>query len=118
MTVPRKAAPKPATDTPKEHPVTTTATTTGTTDTPTPNVCLCGCAEVVKSKRGTYRPGHDARHAGEVARQVAADGDTGRYEALPTEALRSKAAGLTARLLAKAEAQATRAATAEAKAAK
>lgn len=33
--------------------------------------CGCGCDEQV-GRKATYRPGHDARHASAVARQVAA----------------------------------------------
>lgn len=36
------------------------------------NGCLCGCGLAVSSK-AYYRPGHDARHAGQVARELAAE---------------------------------------------
>lgn len=38
----------------------------------TPKDCKCGCGE--QTKGGNYNPGHDARHAGQVARAVL-DGD-------------------------------------------
>lgn len=42
-------------------------------DGPAPfNLCRCGCGEHVAPKR-SYRPGHDARHAGAVARALIAD---------------------------------------------
>lgn len=36
------------------------------------NTCRCGCKEPIAPKR-TYRPGHDARHAGAVARALLAN---------------------------------------------
>jgi len=61
--------------------------------------CTCGCGAQVK---GLYKQGHDARHAGNVARaaiaKLIADPDTNLADTsdlvaeLPTEALRAKAA--------------------------
>ena len=57
----RKAAPAPA-----------TAPETPETEAPAaPSLCRCGCGEETKPGR-LYRPGHDARHAGDVARRVVA----------------------------------------------
>ena len=60
--------------------------------------CTCGCGAQVK---GLYKQGHDARHAGNVARaaiaRLIADPDTNLADTsdlvaeLPTEALRAKA---------------------------
>lgn len=66
-----------------------------------PHECLCGCGEVITT-RSLYRPGHDARHAGQVGREIASimngghdEGDQitidSLIEALPTDALRRKA---------------------------
>lgn len=61
--------------------------------------CGCGCGEQV-ARKSTYRPGHDARHASAVARQVAALDPHGNdvrveltqlVEALGSDALRAKA---------------------------
>lgn len=54
--------------------------------------CLCDCGEVVGSK-ANYRPGHDARHAGRIARQAAGDlENAAQYLGeLPSPALRHKA---------------------------
>ena len=65
--------------------------------------CTCGCGAQVK---GLYKQGHDARHAGNVARaaiaRLIADPDTNLADTsdlvaeLPTEALRAKAAKMIA----------------------
>lgn len=58
-----------------------------------PAGCRCGCGESV-GKRAKYRPGHDARHAGQVARAAAAKPDWDNdihYEALGSAALMAKA---------------------------
>lgn len=56
--------------------------------------CLCGCGENVAGK-ASYRPGHDARHAGQIARaMLAASKKTDRtkaLDALPSPALQAKA---------------------------
>lgn len=60
--------------------------------------CRCGCGEHVLSGKSLYRPGHDARHAGNVGRTLAALPDTAttneRHEVLArlgSDALRDKA---------------------------
>jgi hypothetical protein len=60
--------------------------------TPTPVACHCGCGETANIGR-TYRPGHDARHAGQVARRVVANvpGADAELAALPPK-LQEKAA--------------------------
>lgn len=70
-------------------------------------ICLCGCTGHVNKGRN-YRPGHDARHAGMVARQMAefpgvsnTDKRASMLDVLPTDALRWKAATMADRLLAK-----------------
>jgi hypothetical protein len=66
--------------------------------------CRCGCDENVA--KSNYRPGHDARHAGQVARAIAENGgDWVLLDALPSEALRQKARDMAGRLLAKAAAK-------------
>ena len=61
-----------------------------------PHDCLCGCGEVITT-RALYRPGHDARHAGQVGREIAANYTTPGFDrrellaALPTDALKAKA---------------------------
>lgn len=66
-----------------------------------------------KQENGKYRPGHDAKHAGVIARRVLETGKTSHLSELPTEALRAKAANLvqiwTDKAEAKAEAEAKRA---------
>lgn len=63
--------------------------------------CLCGCGENVPPK-SNYRPGHDARHAGVIARAVAETGDTGLYGDLGSDLLREKSTAMAARIVAKA----------------
>lgn len=71
--------------------------------------CKCGCGEICNRGRN-YRPGHDARHAGRIARYIAEKDDEEVYESalslLPTEALRKKASDMADRLLKKAAAKA------------
>lgn len=65
--------------------------------------CRCGCGEPVGAK-STYRPGHDARHAGATAQKMAATDSTSwdsLLGALPTPALRAKATAHATRLVAK-----------------
>lgn len=63
--------------------------------TPTGTACLCGCGAAT-GKKSLYRPGHDARHAGMVARGEKA------MDTLPTQALKDKAAAIIAGRRAKA----------------
>ena len=66
--------------------------------------CTCGCGEQI-GPRATYRPGHDARHAGVVARSIAADPKQTKtlLLTLPSPALRAKAQRAADRLTAKAD---------------
>lgn len=58
--------------------------------------CGCGCEENVPAK-SNYRPGHDARHAGQVGREIAVNYATPGFDrrellaALPSDALKDKA---------------------------
>lgn len=63
-------------------------------------------AEYVNPDTGKYRPGLDARHAGDVARLVMETGKTSHLSTLPTEALKTKAMNLVNLWTAKAEAKA------------
>lgn len=71
--------------------------------------CLCGCGAQTKSH---YKPGHDARHAGEIGRHVAATTenvtDRSLYADLPSEALVTKAIGIAQKARDKADAKAAR----------
>lgn len=69
--------------------------------------CLCGCGE---NSTSNYRPGHDARHAGVVARQIAGPKvtpaqATKALATLPSEALRLKASAMADRIIDKAKAK-------------
>ncbi len=63
-----------------------------------PTLCGCGCGELV-GKNATFRPGHDARHAGNVGRALAVDANdpaaTAAFAALST-AFQAKANGIRA----------------------
>lgn len=70
--------------------------------------CNCGCGENVAGK-SNYRPGHDARHAGLVARAAVESFDAGQghwdskefYGSLPSPELRDKALAQVRRIIAK-----------------
>jgi hypothetical protein len=63
-----------------------------------PDLCWCGCGEQTGPK-AYYRPGHDSRHVGQVARQVAASDEFNSItEQLPTKALQLKAWNMAYRL--------------------
>jgi len=63
-----------------------------------PRLCYCGCGEEVGEK-SFYRPGHDSRHVGIVARQVvASDAFETITSQLPTVALQFKAWNMAYRL--------------------
>lgn len=67
------------------------------------NVCGCGCGEATKS---TFRPGHDARHAGITGRALAANPKDKAALAdlnLMTPSLRAKAERIRDNAIAKAE---------------
>lgn len=66
-----------------------------------PRTCACGCGEATAA-RSSYRMGHDARHASQVATAITAD-PSKRGELLATlasPALRAKAAKSADRALA------------------
>lgn len=52
--------------------------------------CRCGCGGTPTKGKG-YLPGHDARHAGAVARAILGTGRADLLNTLPTQALRDKA---------------------------
>jgi len=63
-----------------------------------PTLCWCGCGETTGPK-AFYRPGHDSRHVGIVARQVAESDEFNTItEQLPTKALQLKAWNMAYRL--------------------
>ena len=73
--------------------------------------CTCGCGQATSSSKTMYKPGHDARHAGQVARRIVEkhlSGDAAQAElkALPTANLQHKAGAMVSRLLAKLESKA------------
>lgn len=88
---------------------TTTATAIELPKAPALRVCPCGCKEHVAGS-ATYRPGHDARHAGQVAKAIAAKpaDAVALLESLPTRALQVKARDHAVRLIAKTEAKASK----------
>lgn len=75
--------------------------------------CYCGCGAPV-STRVFYRPGHDARHAGQVGRAIAeryAEPGFDRRELLgdlPSERLTAKAEAIAEKAIAKMEAKAAK----------
>lgn len=71
--------------------------------------CKCDCGEIITTK-ASYRPGHDARHAGIVARAIAENPKQAKtlLAALPSAALQAKATRAAERRTAKAEAEATK----------
>lgn len=92
-----------------------TQTTTPTPAKPVKNgnpadlpLCRCGCKSPI-GRKSTYKPGHDARHAGQVARDIAATTDPQRAElmlaSLGSDALRQKAINMADRLQAKTNAK-------------
>lgn len=73
-----------------------------------PTKCWCGCGESV-SEKAFYRPGHDSRHVGIVARQVAElDEFNTITDQLPTKALQLKAWNMAYRLHVEATKKTTR----------
>lgn len=74
----------------------------------TSNFCWCGCGAVVPAK-SFYRPGHDSRHVGRVAREVAeSDAFEQITDHLPTKALQLKAWQMAYKLHVEAERRARR----------
>lgn len=61
--------------------------------------CRCGCGAPPIGITALYRPGHDARHAGRVGRELRELGrvDDDLLAGLPTEALRAKALAMLTR---------------------
>lgn len=69
--------------------------------------CGCGCGNLTAR---TYKPGHDARHAGQVARSIIKGADPKEaLKALPTDALRTKAQRMVTRHEVTAQAKAAKA---------
>lgn len=70
--------------------------------------CGCGCGEMVPPK-SNYRPGHDARHAGQIGREIAANYAVKGFDRrellakLPSDALKAKAEKIAETTIAKAE---------------
>lgn len=63
-----------------------------------PDLCWCGCGEQT-GPRSFYRPGHDSRHVGMVARKVAEQDEFASItDELPTKALQLKAWNMAYRL--------------------
>lgn len=60
--------------------------------------CTCGCGTPLVRKTSNYAPGHDAKHAGIVAREIVATGKTTLVGILPSAALRHKATQMVERL--------------------
>ena len=66
--------------------------------------CNCGCGEATSSSKTQYKPGHDARHVGIVARDAAESAINGTdrqfaYEDLGSAALITKADAMAKRLV-------------------
>ena len=78
--------------------------------------CNCGCGEATSSSKTQYKPGHDARHAGMVARAMAAakiNGDTTYTPALselPSPKLQAKAQAMAKRIVEQVSEKASKAA--------
>lgn len=71
--------------------------------------CLCGCGT---NSTSNYRPGHDARHAGQIARAIVDNRAKKGFDrrellaVLPSDALKAKAENMAGRMLDKLEAAA------------
>lgn len=105
-----------ATPTPKESKMTTTAATTTKANPADLPICGCTCGNSTSTRKSVYLPGHDARHAGNVARSIAEtaliDVATNQYvpdftalDALGSDKLKAKAAAMAERLVAKMDAK-------------
>lgn len=81
---------------------------------PEGTACYCGCGETAGSK-SFYRPGHDARHAGQIGRQIAENYATPGFDRrellaeLPSEKLVAKAESVAETQIKKLEAKAAKA---------
>ena len=77
------------------------------------HACYCGCGENVPTK-SFYRPGHDARHAGTIGREIAANYHVKGFDRrdllsnLPSDKLVAKAEGIAEKQIEKIEAKAKR----------
>ncbi|ALY08589.1 hypothetical protein BENNIE_53 [Arthrobacter phage Bennie] len=94
----------------KEPKMTETQTTAKATTT---RHCNCGCGEATSSSKTMYKPGHDARHAGNVARAIAEAVLAGTepkasLKDLPSANLVHKADAMSKRLVEKAKAKSER----------
>lgn len=75
------------------------------------HACLCGCKQNVPAK-SHYKPGHDARHAGRIGREIADNYATKGFDrrtllnTLPSDRLKAKAEAIAENRIAKAEAKA------------
>lgn len=74
---------------------------TKTTTVTTVRACNCGCGTPTRKTGSLYVPGHDARHAGLVARAIVSGDKAARIDVLPSTALRAKAANMVSRMTAK-----------------
>lgn len=119
MPLPPKPAPTPIvrvpgktnTITPKEKKM-STATATKPEKVVEFRKCLCGCDSDISGK-SQYKPGHDARHAGNVARAIlnedlTPEQATALLDSLGSDALRAKANAMVENWTAKAEQKAAR----------
>jgi len=74
------------------------ATTEAPTASATPTPCKCNCGQATVRQDAFYVSGHDARHAGQVGRALAATTSSDEIKALlatlPTDKLREKALGV------------------------
>ena len=61
------------------------------TDIPQFPLCKCGCGKRTRFTSSNYLPGHDARHKGQIAREIIATGDKGLINQLPSPALQEQA---------------------------
>lgn len=84
-------------------------TTTSTRKSTTARLCADGCGTPLVRKTSRYAPGHDARHAGEVARIVAETGNRKALDLLASPALKAKAAKMVDRLASKSAARSAKA---------
>lgn len=85
---------------------TTAPAATTKNEAPATRLCLCGCGSALNGKKSQYRPGHDARHAGNIARILVemrnegkpADQLNAMVERLGSTTLQTKALGMAHRL--------------------
>lgn len=74
------------------------------TETPQFPLCKCGCGKRTRFTSSNYLPGHDAKHKGQIAREIIATGDKGLINQLPSPALQEQAKELVAKWVAKGKA--------------